>query len=104
MIAGVETVITLLFLSLTSFLLYYPSHLKTGIVTEVFFMMMARHPEVAAKAQEEIDRVIGKERLPTLADRASLPYMEYLIKEIYRFVRNTNSFSHADCRSFSKQI
>lgn len=48
--------------------------------------MMALHPEVAAKAQKEIDSVIGSdpERLPTLDDRENLPYLECIIKEVYR--------------------
>ena len=53
--------------------------------------MMARHPEVIAKAQEEIDRVIGTDRLPSLKDRKNLPYVECIIKEVYRCVRNTSN-------------
>lgn len=33
------------------------------------FLYMLLHPEVQRKAQEEIDRVIGRERTPTLNDR-----------------------------------
>jgi cytochrome P450 len=43
------------------------------------------HPEAQAKAFEEIDRVIGPERLPTLADLDDLPYMEALWKETLRW-------------------
>lgn len=46
--------------------------------------MMARNPEVQKKAQAEIDAVIGSHRLPTLDDKGSLPYVERLIKEVYR--------------------
>ena len=51
-----------------------------------FFLMMARHPEVAAKAQREIDGVTGSDsrRLPTLEDRESLPYLDSVLKELYR--------------------
>ena len=69
---------------------------KTGAVTATFFMMMARHPEVAAKAQEEIDRVIGSDRLPTLEDRKNLPYLECVIKEMYRCVQNADSRLRTD--------
>jgi len=44
---------------------------------------MLHYPDVHRKAQEEIDRVIGRERLP---DRGSLPYLEALIMELYRCV------------------
>lgn len=46
---------------------------------------MTVFPEVQKKAQEEIDRVIGKDRLPTLADRENLPYIEATVKEVLRW-------------------
>lgn len=46
--------------------------------------MMARHPEIQRKAQEEIDSVVGTDRLPTMEDRDSLPYVCNLIKEVFR--------------------
>lgn len=46
---------------------------------------MARYPEVQRKAQEEIDRVIGNDRLPTFADQANLPYVEAVAKEVLRW-------------------
>ena len=47
---------------------------------------MVHYPDVYRKAQEEIDHVIGHERLPDLTDRGSLPYIEALIMELYRHV------------------
>jgi cytochrome P450 len=46
---------------------------------------MIHYPEVQAKAQAEIDRMIGTDRLPTYSDRASLPYVEALYKEVLRW-------------------
>ena len=46
---------------------------------------MARNPEVMKKAQEELDRVVGKERLPDFSDRDNLPYIDALIKELLRW-------------------
>lgn len=47
--------------------------------------MMARHPEIQKMAQAEIDSIIGKDqRLPSITDRDSLPYIECLIKETLR--------------------
>uniref|UniRef100_A0A8H7K273 O-methylsterigmatocystin oxidoreductase n=1 Tax=Bionectria ochroleuca TaxID=29856 RepID=A0A8H7K273_BIOOC len=40
---------------------------------------------VVAKAHEEIDRVIGPNRLPTFADQDQLPYIDGIIKEAYRW-------------------
>lgn len=38
---------------------------------------MVHHPEAQRKAQQEIDAIVGQGRLPTFADRASLPYGMY---------------------------
>ena len=45
---------------------------------------MVKHPEVQKKAQEEIHRVIGQDRLPTFEDRDSLPYVESILIEVLR--------------------
>jgi cytochrome P450 len=45
---------------------------------------MVLNPSVQARAQQEIDQVIGGVRLPTLADRASLPYVDALLSEVFR--------------------
>ncbi|KAJ7067957.1 cytochrome P450 [Mycena amicta] len=50
-----------------------------------FFLAMALYPEVQAKAQRELDAVIGGDRLPTFADREDLPYLDALVKEILRW-------------------
>ena len=43
------------------------------------------YPEVQAKAFEEINRVIGQDRLPTLADFDGLPYIDALWNETLRW-------------------
>jgi len=53
--------------------------------TITFFLAMSLYPEVQAKAQSEIDRVIGTNRLPRYEDRNSLPYLNALIKEVLRW-------------------
>lgn len=45
---------------------------------------MVLHPQIYAKAQEEVDRVVGTDRLPTFADMDSLPYVNCIIKEVFR--------------------
>ena len=49
------------------------------------FLVIAFFPEVQKKAQAEIDAIVGPDRLPTLSDRQSLPYMEAFLKEIHRW-------------------
>ncbi|KAL6308002.1 cytochrome P450 [Sparassis latifolia] len=59
---------------------------ETTVTTlSVFFLTMVLHPEVYKKAQEEVDRVVGRGRLPDFNDRDSLPYLECVLKEVYRW-------------------
>lgn len=51
----------------------------------VSILNMLMNPDVQRKVQDELDSVVGKDRLPTLEDRASLPYMEHIIQETYRW-------------------
>lgn len=52
-----------------------------------FFLAMAMHPKVQAKAHAEIDSVIGPNptRLPTFADRVNLPYISAIVEEAQRW-------------------
>ncbi|XP_059479051.1 methyl farnesoate epoxidase-like [Neocloeon triangulifer] len=45
---------------------------------------MVRYPHVQRKVQEELDNVVGQERLPGLQDRPSLSYTEATIMEALR--------------------
>lgn len=59
------------------------------------FLAMTLFPDVQKRAQAEIDAVVGPDRLPSFADRDSLPYTEALVKEILRWnVVLPNGFPH----------
>ncbi|KAJ3774223.1 cytochrome P450 1 [Lentinula raphanica] len=49
-----------------------------------FLLAMCLHPDIQRKGQEEIDHVIGQDRLPTFEDRSSLPYVEAIYREVMR--------------------
>ncbi|KAF5264101.1 hypothetical protein FOXYS1_5133 [Fusarium oxysporum] len=51
----------------------------------LFFLAMILYPDVQKKAQEEIDGVIGNERLPNCSDRQSLPYVNAIVNEVLRW-------------------
>ncbi|KAL1685715.1 cytochrome P450 [Schizophyllum commune] len=48
------------------------------------FRFMAMNPDAQAKAQAEIDEVVGTDRLPTIEDRENLPYVNALALEVLR--------------------
>ena len=50
-----------------------------------FVVAMLKHPEIQARAQQEIDRVTHGERLPEISDRDSMPYLECIVKEVIRW-------------------
>jgi cytochrome P450 len=49
-----------------------------------FFLLMTLNPDAQARAQQEIDSVVGGDRLPNIDDRSKLPYVDALIKEVLR--------------------
>ncbi|KAG2367962.1 cytochrome P450 [Suillus spraguei] len=51
----------------------------------VFLLAMILNPEVQTKAHAEIDRVVGKDRLPDFNDRSALPYVEAILRETLRW-------------------
>ncbi|CAE6439249.1 unnamed protein product [Rhizoctonia solani] len=57
----------------------------TVSITATLIFCLVLHPEITKKAQEEIDKVIGRGRLPTVHDRGSLPYVEAVLQEVMRY-------------------
>ncbi|KAJ3557356.1 hypothetical protein NM688_g1517 [Phlebia brevispora] len=56
----------------------------TSTTAEMFILFMLMHPHILKKAQEEMDRVVGPDRLPTFEDEPNLPYVVACIKETMR--------------------
>lgn len=51
---------------------------------------MVLFPDVQKKAHEELDRVVGRDRLPEFADESSMPYLSAVCKEVSKKI-NLNS-------------
>jgi cytochrome P450 len=46
---------------------------------------MIMYPEIQKKAQAELDSVVGRDRLPAITDRPSLPYIRSIMAEVLRW-------------------
>jgi len=51
----------------------------------MFFLAMIFNPKAMKKAQEELDRVVGKGELPDFSHKDNLPYIDALVKEVLRW-------------------
>lgn len=49
---------------------------------------MVLFPQVQAKAQEELDSVVGRDKLPVWEDRPNLPYIRGVVEETLRCESN----------------
>ncbi|BCS17694.1 cytochrome P450 [Aspergillus puulaauensis] len=65
--------------------LYFGGADTTVSTISSFYMAMALYPDVRKRAQEEIDRVVGRNRLPGYEDRDNLPYTDAIVKEALRW-------------------
>ncbi|XP_004680659.1 PREDICTED: cytochrome P450 2C9-like isoform X2 [Condylura cristata] len=58
----------------------------TSTTLRYALLLLLKHPEVTAKAQEEIERVIGRHRSPCMQDKNHMPYMDALVHEVQRYI------------------
>jgi cytochrome P450 len=49
-----------------------------------FILLMMTHPDILKAATDEIDRVVGMDRMPTWDDEEQLPFVIACIKETLR--------------------
>lgn len=66
-------------------------------------LYMIKYPEIQRKVQEEIDRVVGSSRQPSVADRENMPYTDAVIHETQRF-GNIIPFNLGRCATKDTQI
>jgi len=59
---------------------------QTVSVISSAILALLLHPEIQAKAQAEIDAVVGTSRLPDFEDRGKLPYLEAILTETLRWI------------------
>lgn len=65
--------------------MYRAGTITTEQVVVKFLTAMQLYPDIQRKAQAELARVVGTQRMPTVADRDSLPYVNAVILESLRW-------------------
>lgn len=58
---------------------------STSTVLNAWTLACQLYPRVLKEAQEEIDRVVGQDRMPTFEDEHDLPYIRAMVKETLRW-------------------
>ncbi|KAG8898385.1 hypothetical protein FRC00_002875 [Tulasnella sp. 408] len=61
-----------------------PGEDSTKSYTQNFIRIMVNHPAEQDRAREEIDRVVGRDRMPTADDIPYLPYVHAIVREVIR--------------------
>ena len=60
---------------------------QTASIMQWFSALIPAYPEIQAKAHAELDRVVGRNRLPTIDDEKNLPFIHAIIKVSHKIFR-----------------
>jgi hypothetical protein len=58
---------------------------QSASVVHTFVLAMVLYPDVQARARAEINQVVRNDTIPSIDDRASLPYLDAVFHEVLRW-------------------
>lgn len=82
LLGGSDTVIAL---NQAKTFLYIRLVLQTRSTLQVLFLALMLHHDVQREAQEQLDKVVGRDRLPEFEDLQQCPYVRAIVMEILRW-------------------
>ncbi|KAH8824090.1 cytochrome P450 [Flagelloscypha sp. PMI_526] len=51
-----------------------------------FVWVMGKHPDIQSEAQQELDKIVGRERMPDFSDFDALPFIRATVIELLRWI------------------
>ncbi|XP_032995431.1 cytochrome P450 2C16-like [Lacerta agilis] len=79
--------------------LFIAGSLSTSEILARALLVMARLPHIQEKVQQEIDDVVGANRIPGMEDRVRMPYTNAVVHEILRYQKGSlESLPHETTR------